>query len=220
KDQSYYLSRVKGSQLRNVLFPLGDLLKSPDVRQAARRANLATAEKEESMGICFVGERRRFDAFLAEYLPQREGDVLSSDMRVIGKHLGMFTKTIGQSAGISGMGSKWYIYAKDTASNRMFAVPGRDHPLLYTKSVVAGPMHWVAGAPPDFGIDNQLPLSAQIRYMQRPQPCVARSLGSRGVSVDFEDAQYGVASGQYLVLYADAQCLGSAQIQHAGGMQG
>ncbi|KAJ2629080.1 hypothetical protein IW137_005252, partial [Coemansia sp. RSA 1287] len=61
------------------------------------------------MGICFVGERRRFDKFLAEYLPQREGDVVASNGRVIGRHHGLFTKTIGQAAsipGVSGMNGK------------------------------------------------------------------------------------------------------------------
>ncbi|KAJ2827761.1 hypothetical protein IWW50_001723, partial [Coemansia erecta] len=72
KDQSYYLSGVSGRRLRRAVFPLGGLIKAQDVRQIARDAGLATAEKEESMGICFVGERRQFDRFLAEYLPQHE----------------------------------------------------------------------------------------------------------------------------------------------------
>ncbi|KAJ2714694.1 hypothetical protein H4R19_001588 [Coemansia spiralis] len=217
KDQSYYLSGVGSGQLRRVLFPLGPLQKSTDVRQTARQAGLVTADKEESMGICFVGERRRFEDFLTEYLPQRPGDIVSSDMRVVGRHRGLFTKTIGQTARIPGMTGKWYIYAKDIAANRMYAVPGRDHPLLYTRRLVAGPVHWIAGSPPDFGADNRLPLSAQVRYMQTPQPCIATLLGGSGnIGVEFAGAQYGVASGQYLVLYAGAQCLGCAQIQGAG----
>ncbi|KAJ2769521.1 hypothetical protein IWQ57_003067 [Coemansia nantahalensis] len=213
KDQSYYLSGLASTQLRRVLFPLGTLDKARDVRQIARRARLATAEKEESMGICFVGERRRFGEFIAEYLPLKPGDILSSDSRTIGTHGGLFTKTIGQSARISGMAGKWYIYAKDAKSNRMYAVEGREHPLLYTGRVVAGPVHWVAGAPPDLGADNQLRLSAQVRYMQEPQPCVATILPDGDVSVAFDRAQYGVASGQYLVLYAGERCLGCAQVQ-------
>ncbi|KAJ1937802.1 hypothetical protein FBU59_004646 [Linderina macrospora] len=66
KDQSYYLSAVSSQQLDRVLFPLGGLRKADDVRALARNAGLATAQKEESMGICFVGERRRFDKFLGK----------------------------------------------------------------------------------------------------------------------------------------------------------
>ncbi|KAJ2739728.1 hypothetical protein GGI20_006064 [Coemansia sp. BCRC 34301] len=125
KDQSYYLAAVDSKHLSRTVFPLGQLDKKRDVRKLALDAGLATAKKEESMGICFVGERRRFDRFLAEYLPQRPGDILAHDGRVLGKHGGMFTKTIGQSAGVSGWQDKWYIYAKDMNHNRMYAVQDR-----------------------------------------------------------------------------------------------
>ncbi|KAJ2457476.1 hypothetical protein GGF42_002651 [Coemansia sp. RSA 2424] len=122
KDQSYYLAAVDSKHLSRTVFPLGQLEKKRDVRKLALDLGLATAKKEESMGICFVGERRRFDQFLAEYLPQNAGYIFSWNGRVLGKHGGMFTKTIGQSAGIPGWQDKWYIYAKDIESNRMLAV--------------------------------------------------------------------------------------------------
>ncbi|KAJ2891929.1 hypothetical protein IWW38_003416, partial [Coemansia aciculifera] len=122
KDQSYYLAAVDSKYLSRTLFPLGQLDKKRDVRSMALDVGLATAKREESMGICFVGERRRFDQFLAEYLPQRAGDILSPDGQVLGRHSGMFTKTIGQSAGIAGWQDKWYIYVKDMGQNCMYAV--------------------------------------------------------------------------------------------------
>ncbi|KAJ2501358.1 hypothetical protein GGH96_001967 [Coemansia sp. RSA 1972] len=200
KDQSYYLSGVSGQRLSRAVFPLGSLIKSQHVRQIARDARLVTAEKEESMGICFVGERRRFDKFLAEYLPQREGDVLASNGRVIGRHRGLFTKTIGQAAsipGVSGMSGKWYIYAKDPVKNCMYAALGRDNSLLFSNDITAGPAHWIAGIAPEFGPDNRLELEAQVRDH---------------ISVRFQDAQFGIASGQYLTLYQGDACLGSAPI--------
>ncbi|KAJ2124000.1 hypothetical protein IW147_002107 [Coemansia sp. RSA 720] len=200
KDQSYYLSGVSSRRLSRAVFPLGSLIKSQHVRQIARDARLVTAEKEESMGICFVGERRRFDKFLAEYLPQREGDVLASNGRVIGRHRGLFTKTIGQAAsipGVSGMNGKWYIYAKDPVKNCMYAALGRDNSLLFSNNITAGPAHWIAGTAPEFGPDNRLELDAQVRDY---------------ISVRFQDAQFGIASGQYLTLYQGDVCLGSAPI--------
>ncbi|KAI7829301.1 5-methylaminomethyl-2-thiouridylate-methyltransferase [Kickxella alabastrina] len=214
KDQSYYLANVLGSSLTRVVFPLGDLIKATDVRGIARDAALHTAEKEESMGICFVGERRRFDQFLAEYLPQKHGDIVDSLGHKLGTHRGMFSKTIGQSAGIPGWQDKWYVYAKDMDRNRMFAVQGRDNPLLYSSRVTAGPIHWISGSPP-LGFDDgqNIKLDAQIRYMQKPQKCTV-SRNERGfLSAEFEDAQFGVAVGQYLVLYNGDHCLGSAVIQ-------
>ncbi|KAJ2534993.1 hypothetical protein EV175_006965, partial [Coemansia sp. RSA 1933] len=73
KDQSYYLASVPATSLARVIFPLGCLSKRNDVRRIAQEKNLVTAHKDESMGICFVGERRRFDRFLAEYIPQNKG---------------------------------------------------------------------------------------------------------------------------------------------------
>ncbi|KAJ1770889.1 hypothetical protein IW140_002288 [Coemansia sp. RSA 1813] len=172
KDQSYYLSAVPAASLDRVVFPLGNLSKSRDVRRIAREKDLTTASKDESMGICFVGERRKFDAFLAEYIPQKQGDVLSSDGLKLGTHRGIFTKTIGQSAGISGWHDKWYIYAKDLDRNRMYAVQDRNHPLLHKKTVRVGPVHWISGAAP-LGIEQigGISLEAQVRYMQEPQKC-------------------------------------------------
>ncbi|KAI9477212.1 tRNA methyl transferase [Coemansia mojavensis] len=210
KDQSYYLAGVSGTRFGRVLFPLGELAKR-DVRRIAKSAGLATAEKEESMGICFVGERRKFDAFLAEYLPSSWGDILDPHGKVVGRHQGMFSKTIGQNARLSGMDCKWYVYAKDPVNNLMYAAPGRTHPLLYSSRVVAGPVHWISGGP-DFGPDNQINVDAQVRYMQSPQAGVASKVDRDYVSVQFKDAQFGIASGQYLVLYQGDLCLGSAPI--------
>ena len=83
KDQSYFLCGVNGHAFRNVLFPLGDLLKKRDdigddndgakshnksVRDIANEAGLPTATKRESMGICFIG-KRNFQSFISQYLP-------------------------------------------------------------------------------------------------------------------------------------------------------
>ena len=72
KDQSYFLSAVAGDTLRKVLFPVGELTK-PEVRAVAREAGLHIADKAESMGICFVGKRRRFSDFLNNYIELHDG---------------------------------------------------------------------------------------------------------------------------------------------------
>ncbi|KAJ2589418.1 hypothetical protein H4R99_007471 [Coemansia sp. RSA 1722] len=215
KDQSYYLARVGSHKLNNVVFPLGSLIKNKDVRKIAKDVGLHNAEKEESMGICFVGERRRFDRFLAEYLPQTPGDIVSRDGHNLGTHQGLFSKTIGQSAGIPGWQQKWYIYNKDIATNRMLAVQDRTHPLLHTREIDADGILWISGSAPK-GLEtngSRLDLTAQIRHMQLPQKCTVSRTASGSIRATFETAQFGVAPGQYLVLYDGDQCLGSAVIQ-------
>lgn len=65
KDQNYYLSAIPENALARALFPLGELTKA-DVRKIAEAARLPTAQRDESMGICFVGQKRKFNEFLGE----------------------------------------------------------------------------------------------------------------------------------------------------------
>ena len=86
KDQSYFLSQVSKKQLKNVLFPVGDLIKS-EVRKIALEYGLVTAHKKDSTGICFIG-KRNLTNFLKNYLPNIPGDIVNIDTNeVIGKHI-------------------------------------------------------------------------------------------------------------------------------------
>eukprot|EP00978_Attheya_sp_CCMP212_P022672 scaffold68069_cov55-Attheya_sp.AAC.1 len=107
KDQSYFLVGVSGAQFQNVYFPLGHLQKrtvNGSVRELARTANLPTAEKRDSMGICFVG-KRNFSEFISEYLPvaPQPGHFVNIDTgEIVGSHKGSVLLTMGQGAKISG----------------------------------------------------------------------------------------------------------------------
>ena len=74
KDQSYFLCQLSQQQLSRAMFPIGELLK-PQVRQIASQAGLATAEKKDSQGICFVG-KVKLPEFLRQRLAAREGDIV------------------------------------------------------------------------------------------------------------------------------------------------
>ena len=94
KDQTYFLNQVKTAQLKNVMFPLGNM-KKPEVREIAEREGLVTAKKKDSTGICFIGERK-FRKFLSEYLPGKKGKIVDTEGKVIGEHLGLMYYTLGQ----------------------------------------------------------------------------------------------------------------------------
>jgi tRNA-specific 2-thiouridylase len=106
KDQTYYLSTLPEKVLRNAIFPLAQFDK-PTVKKMALSTGLDqlknAALKKESMGICFVGQRRRFGEFLEEYLDSNPGPVKvnSLDGQIIGEHKGLFRYTIGQASGIA-----------------------------------------------------------------------------------------------------------------------
>ena len=104
KDQTYFLNQLSQKQLENVLFPLADIPK-PEVRRIAEEYGLATAEKKDSTGICFIGERN-FRQFLMNYIPAKEGEIRTYDGRVLGKHFGLMYYTIGQRRGLDIGGQK------------------------------------------------------------------------------------------------------------------
>lgn len=76
KDQTYYLSSIPESSLARAIFPLADLPK-PEVKERAREWRLPTAGREESMGLCFIGEKRRFDSFICAFLSFSVANVLT-----------------------------------------------------------------------------------------------------------------------------------------------
>ena len=210
KDQSYFLHAVSAGALGKTVFPLGELEKR-EVRRIARDAGLATHDKKDSTGICFIGERP-FREFLAGYLPARPGDIVTPDRRTLGRHDGLMYYTLGQRQGL-GIGGRrdagdapWYVAAKDLEANELIVVQG-EHPLLYSESVVTGPPHWIGAAP-----GGEFDCMAKLRYRQRDQACRVRG-GDAGLELHFAAPQRAVAPGQYAVFYDGDTCLGGAVIE-------
>ncbi|HBQ77025.1 MAG TPA: tRNA 2-thiouridine(34) synthase MnmA, partial [Exiguobacterium sp.] len=83
KDQTYFLNQLSQEQIAKAMFPIGHMEKS-EVRRIAEEANLATAKKKDSTGICFIGERN-FKQFLGQYLPAQPGEMRTLDGNVMGR---------------------------------------------------------------------------------------------------------------------------------------
>lgn len=212
KDQTYFLHTLGQAQLARTLFPVGELEK-PAVRRLAAEAGLATAAKKDSTGICFIGERD-FGRFLSRYLPAQPGDIRDPAGMLLGRHQGLMHYTLGQRKGL-GIGGRsdaaetpWYVADKVLASNTLVVVQGHDHPLLYSRGLVARDLHWVAGTPP------ALPFAchAKTRYRQPDQACTLNMHGDGGLRVDFAAPQRAVTPGQSVVFYQREVCLGGGVI--------
>ena len=212
KDQSYFLHQLGQVQLAATRFPLGALPK-PEVRRIAAAAGLATAQKKDSTGICFIGERD-FRSFLARYLPMQPGEIRDVDGRVLGRHAGVFFHTLGQRGGlhIGGVRGRpdapWYVVGKDVAGNVLTVDQGIDSPWLLSKRLLSEPAHWIAGAAPAVEFE----CTAQVRYRQADQPCRVQVRADGGLAVEFHAEQRAVTPGQSLVLYRGEECLGGAVI--------
>jgi tRNA-specific 2-thiouridylase len=212
KDQSYFLYTLKKDILKNVLFPVGHLTKK-EVRLIAEKHGLSTAEKKDSTGICFIGERN-FKEFLSRYIPYQKGAFITPDGKKVGTHEGMAFYTIGQrkGMGLGGPGEPWFVAAKDAKNNTVTVVQGEKHPALYDHTLTATDLSWVDTAP------LELPYfcKAKIRYRQEDQDCVIEKIEKGRLYVRFPVAQRAITPRQSIVFYSGESCLGGAMIEKAG----
>lgn len=215
KDQSYFLWTLTQEQLRHCLFPIGDYLKRK-AREIARKADLPTAEKKDSQGICFLGAVK-FKDFLKQYLPVKKGDVLSIKGEKMGEHDGVWFYTIGQRhLKISNLKSKisnhrpYYVVEKNIKKNILIVAEGENNPALRKKEVDLTDVNFINPAIHNF--KPTFPVFARIRYRQ---PLVKAELekSGGGWKLIFSKPVKFVATGQSAVFYAkNGEMLGGGVI--------
>lgn len=211
KDQTYFLCQLSQKQLEKVLFPIGEYTK-PQIREIAEKYKLATAKKKDSTGICFIGERD-FNEFLSRYLPAKDGDIVDTEGKVLGKHHGLMYYTIGQRKGIGigtqkgGNGDPWFVVDKDLESNRLIVTQG-DNSVLYSKGLIATNFNFIN---PD-EIKFPLECTAKFRYRQKDSKITISKLSEDKYKVMFEEPQKAVTLGQIIVIYDNEKCLGGGII--------
>lgn len=208
KDQTYFLNQLTEEQLSKVLFPIGDMEK-PKVRELAAKANLATASKKDSTGICFIGERN-FKEFLSGYLPAQKGNMETFDGKVVGLHDGLMYYTIGQrhGLGVGGNGDPWFVIGKDIERNVLYVGQGFHHEMLYSDSIIADNISWVSK---ELTL-NTFECTAKFRYRQKDNKVTVELLEDSKVKVTFHEPIRAVTPGQAVVFYQGEECLGGGTI--------
>ena len=206
KDQTYFLSQVTKEQLENVLFPIGELEKK-EVRKIAEEHHLITADKKDSTGICFIGERN-FTKFLENYLPNLPGDVVEIDSQeVIGKHIGLMYYTIGQRRGLNIGGSKerMFVVGKDLKKNILYISYGNTEYLL-SDSCIVDMVNFISDKRPTS-------CTAKFRYRQPDNKVELEYLEDGTLLVKYPQKVKAVTPGQACVLYDGEECLGGGIIK-------
>ena len=206
KDQSYFLDQVEQSALDHTLFPLGELSKA-EVRQIAKSLDLKVADKKDSTGICFIGERH-YQQFLSNYLAESSGDIIDIDTnQVIGQHRGVMFYTIGQRHGlnISTAVGPWYLCAKDLETNTLYVVKGTQATALQAHRIIVDRVNW-------YDQKKTRNCTVKLRYRQKDQPCRIVFVEDE-VHIEFETPVYSVAAGQEAVFYDDQLVLGGGRIK-------
>jgi len=200
KDQSYFLNQLSQAQLSKVIFPLESIEKT-QVRNIAKKLDLSTAEKKDSTGICFIGERN-FKKFLKEFLPAQEGDIVDIKGNIVGKHDGLMYYTLGQRRGLNiggkagGNGERWFVVAKDLKENKLIVSQGEGEE-LFSDGLYASEFNWIPKIPEEKEFD----CFAKFRYRQPDQKVKVTIIDNKHIKVDFYERQRAITPGQFVVLY-------------------
>ena len=235
KDQSYFLCQLNQDQLAKAMFPIGHLQKS-EVRKIAKEANLITAEKRDSQGLCFIGKVRLPD-FLQQQLKPKEGQIIEiapdhsvyhsknkdtpedlskpfeyqAEMgKVLAKHRGAHYFTVGQRKGLAvgGTSLPLFVIGVDTYSNVLYVGQGSDHPGLYRSALKINreEVHWIR---PD--LRGALRVQARIRYRQ-PLQQASIIIKENATYVKFDEPQSAITPGQFVAWYIENELVGSGVI--------
>ena len=207
KDQTYFLSQVSKDQLKNVLFPLGDIETKKEVREIAKKYGLLTATKKDSTGICFIGERN-FRDFLKNYLPNQKGKIVNIETKeVLGEHIGLMYYTVGQRKGlnIGGTTDRLFVVGKDLENNILYVALGDDNKYLYSDSCIIESVN--------FNCDERpTKCTAKFRYRASDYDVELTYLDNNEILVKYNNLK-AITPGQACVFYDHEYCLGGGFIK-------
>jgi len=191
KDQSYVLYMLGPDELARTLLPVGELTKT-DVRACAHELGLRTADKRESMDVCFIKRAGR-EAFLGTRIGRRRGTIVDERGERLGTHDGIDAFTVGQRRGLGvAVGERRYVLDIDSESARV---------TIGTQSAL---------------LRERVTLRDLLLHRDPPSPFVAqyRAHGAAaaatlsGGDVVFEDPQPRIAPGQVVAIYDGDICCG------------
>ncbi len=225
KDQTYFLNQLSQEQLAHTMFPLGEYTKK-QVREMAKKFDLPTADRAESMGICFVGEVPMKN-FLQQKIKKTPGHIVTESGNVVGEHEGLAFYTIGQRhIGLQTTDNRQqtdhqkpqYVLDKLFDSNEL-VVGEESSRLLYKKKISVEDMHWISGstfakATADEhernGQGSVFPLKCEVRLRHRQ--ALQNAVFQEGNTIVFDEAQRAATPGQFAVIYRNGVCLGGGVI--------
>jgi len=224
KDQSYFLFEMTQSQLKHILFPLGQYSKS-EVRRMAEEYHLPVFEKPDSQEICFI-PGKNYGRFVETYVSQgptpqefetsqsedpgwvaRSGPIVSRDGHVLGQHRGIHNFTVGQRKGLGiAVGEPLYVIETDVTHGRVVVGPQKD---LLKRGLIARRLNWISIEK----LVEPMRVKAKIRNRHEAAPATLYSKGPDSVSVEFDEPQRAITPGQAVVFYEHDCVVGGGWIK-------
>jgi tRNA-specific 2-thiouridylase len=203
KDQSYFLYRVSPKALKYSLMPIGEYTK-PQIRQIATKNRLATADKKDSQGVCFVGNVNVKD-FLQQFVKTKPGSIIDQKGKIIGQHDGALFYTIGQRHGLKvGGGFPYYVTGKDMKRNEVYVTSDIADKGLWRDQLIIDSAHWLNGPP-----KNETGLFVRPRYRAPLIKLEAiKKIGPGRWEVKLDEQVKALTPGQSLVIYEGERVVG------------
>lgn len=210
KDQTDFLAQINSIQVSKLMFPVGSLMKN-EVRDIALRANLPSAKRQDSQGICFLG-KVNYNDFIRRYLGEKEGPIVELETgKILGRHKGYWFHTVGQRKGLGLSGGPWYVIKKDVPGNIVYASKGFDVEAQYGNEFSMKDFHFITDNP--WENISEVDVTFKIRHTPEfTKGKIAKT--NDGYHLISEHKLQGIAPGQFGVIY-DAQsniCIGSGEI--------
>lgn len=235
KDQTYFLSNLKQSQLSKALFPIGKYEKW-QVRELANKYNLPTKERKDSQGICFLG-KLKFDDFIAHYLGESPGEirfVYGNDYQIfiikhsnrdietgalMGHHRGLWYHTIGQRKGLGPMLlpktvhlGPFYVASKDSKSNILYVTNREDVINKSKKRFYIHNFNWIVKEDIPIGLNDGIFMTMKLRHSPFFVNGMVLDIGDNTLLVELIAKEKSIAAGQFAAFYHNNICLGSGVI--------
>jgi tRNA-specific 2-thiouridylase len=206
KDQTYALYNLTQYQLAHTLMPVGEYTKDA-IREIAKDINLRVANKPDSQEICFIPDND-YAKFITEYTGETpmEGNFVTSDGKVLGKHKGIIHYTVGQRKGLNlAMGHPVFVLAIRPETNEVVIGNGDE---VYSNKLLAGNLNFMAIE----DLDGEMTVDAKIRYSHKGSKCVIRKIDKDTVECIFEEPQRAITPGQAVVFYEGDIVIGGGTI--------
>jgi tRNA-uridine 2-sulfurtransferase len=202
KDQSYFLYRATAEALSKTLMPIGEYEK-PQIRAMAQKLGLATAEKKDSQGICFVG-KVGIKEFLQQFVTTEPGAIVNQHGIVVGEHDGALFYTIGQRHGLNvGGGLPYYVVGKDMAKNEVYVTTDLQDDRLWSKQLLLTDLHWINEAPTTNGT-----YQVRTRYRAPLVPVSNLVYSDATLRLDLAEDVRAITPGQSAVIYDGDRVVG------------
>lgn len=198
KDQTYFLTFLSQKQLSEAVFPLG-LYAKTEVRQIAKRFDLPTFDKAESQDF-YAGDYRELLG------KEKEGDILGIDGKILGRHRGIGSYTLGQRKGLCiSSADPLYVVKIDAAKNAL--IVGPKDSLLRSRFCVKT-LNWVSIAPPKESIQA----SVRIRYRHSEKKAEITPIEGGKAEIAFSEPELSITPGQIAAIYDGEVLLGGGII--------